>query len=576
MKLGAAFSPLSADASWADLGHFQGQITKPRLAPRRPKVSIMLITYNHEKYIAQALESLLMQQTEYDYEINVVEDCSTDRTQDIVMQYVRKYPHIVKPHFNAKNIGYEVTQKNFYRGFFTLTGDYLAILEGDDYWSSPHKLQKQVAFLESNPDFAICACNTVKIYEDDSKESHRFLYYGQIDDGTVEDVINLRCFFHTTGIMYRNVFKGIPPRHYRNRWSCDIFIMISHAQFGKVRHLDEDMAVYRAHGAGRFSNMPLLDAWLFNIDGLRRYNRWLGYRHCKAFAQVISRYCRHVLGEAGKGGESEPLSWVQFVKLHGLHAVYGLLYQGLDLPREIRSVVRRSVRRYAARYAVARYSVARYAAARYAVAGYFFGLRKRPPPPPPPPLLPRLTKLAYLPPLPASAEWHLIWALNVKAIEGHRVVADQPILQLTAIFERNPRTLARHALCERLCGLMPRSLYRVTLWLKPGADANAHVQLRDSIVGLTGKPAHETDVWFNLSSQSVTKDDGDVVDSGIEAAADGWLKAWIDFVTANGQIYVYLGLVKAATGRHTFEGDGERLMFGGFEVDRVLPLRDLR
>src|SRR5207253_8901086 len=71
-------------------------IGKPAPTARRPKISIMLITYNHEKYIAQALESVLMQETEYDYEINVIEDCSTDKTQEIVTQYVRKYPNIVK------------------------------------------------------------------------------------------------------------------------------------------------------------------------------------------------------------------------------------------------------------------------------------------------------------------------------------------------------------------------------------------------------------------------------------------------------------------------------------------------
>src|SRR5262249_34382185 len=159
----------------------------------------------------------------------------------------------------------------FYRGFLTLHGEYLTILEGDDYWSSPHKLQRQVEFLEAHPDFAVCACNTVKIYEDGSQEPHRFLYSGRHDDGTIDDGVSLRCFFHSAGVMYRNVFGGVPPRHYRSRWSCDIFVLISHAEFGKIRHLDEDMAIYRAHRGGMYSNMPALDGWFFNIDGMRRY-----------------------------------------------------------------------------------------------------------------------------------------------------------------------------------------------------------------------------------------------------------------------------------------------------------------
>ena len=305
-----------------------------RRASRRPKVSVMVITYNHEKYIAQALESVLMQETDFDFEINVIEDCSTDGTQEIIMRYVRKHPHIVKSYFNKKNIGFKVTQKNFYRGFRTLSGEYLAILEGDDYWTSPHKLQKQVDFLEANPDFAICAHNTLKVYEDGSTDPHRFLYWGQRGDATVEDVINLRCFFHTTGILYRNVFNGTPPRQFRNKWSCDIFIMIAHAAFGKVHHIDEDMAVYRAHAAGRFSGMPLLDAWFFNIDGLRRYNAWLGYRYMRAFSESISTYCAHVLKSHGKEGAA-PLNFYQKIKLLTLWAFYRSTFHLLSLPKRL-------------------------------------------------------------------------------------------------------------------------------------------------------------------------------------------------------------------------------------------------
>jgi glycosyltransferase involved in cell wall biosynthesis len=510
----AEFRPISAWALGPELDQFRDQVVKLHLAPRRPKVSIMLITYNHEKYIAQALDSLLMQETEYDFEINVIEDCSTDRTQEIVMQYVRKYPHIVKPYFNAKNIGYKVTQKNFYRGFFTLTGDYLAILEGDDYWSSPHRLQKQVAFLEANPDFAICACNTVKIYEDGSKEPHRFLYWGRQADGTLEDAINLRTFFHTAGLMYRNVFKGIPPRHYQNKWSCDIFVLISHAEFGKVRHIDEDMAVYRAHGDGRFSGMSSLDGWIFNIDGLRRYNGWLGYRHCRAFANSISGYCRYVLVATGKGGVVA-LSRYQHVRIRSIYAFYRSLYHALDLPRKARSLVARF----------------------------------------------RTTRLNALPKLRGLAEWDLIWFLKAKAVEDGQVVADQPVIELTAL-----PAVSRHAVGARFRGFLPGSKQRVTLWIKPIDDTNVHIQLRDSIVGFTGKAAHECDVWFDLSSQTVRIRNGDVVDAGIEPATGGWSRAWVDFVTGNGQIYACLGLVKGTTNSHVFRGEGERILFGGAEI----------
>ena len=489
-------------------------------ASRRPKVSVMLITYNHAKYIAQALESVLIQETDFDFEINVVEDCSTDGTQEIVMRYVRKYPHIVKPYFNQRNIGFKVTQKNFYRGFRTLTGDYFAILEGDDYWISPHKLQKQVDFLEANPDFAICAHNTLKVYEDGSSDPHRFLYWGQRGDATVEDVICLRSFFHTTGILYRNVFKGVPPRHYRSKWSCDIFIMISHAVFGKVHHIDEDMAVYRAHSAGRFSGMPLLDGWFFNIDSLRRYNAWLGYRYMRIFSKSISHYCAHVLKSHGKEGVA-PLKFNQLTKILALWACYRSIFHVLGLPKRL----------------------ARIAA--------------------------RRTRLSELPLLQGAVHWDLVWGLNVKVIEGQRIVPDHPIFQLTAVQTNDPAAQHRHALSECISGLAPGGTYRVSLWVKPMDGTNVQIQLRDSTRAETGIPGNEGEARYNLSPSSVMMVNG-LFSPGIKPDLDGWQKVWADVTTGDGRIFVYLGLLRKADNSHVFDGDGEQLLFGGIEISHQL------
>jgi glycosyltransferase involved in cell wall biosynthesis len=288
-------------------------------------VSILLITYNHEKYIGQALESILMQETEYDYEINVIEDCSTDKTREVVMRYVERYPDKVKPFFNAKNIGSKVTQRNFYRGFKTLRGEYFAILEGDDYWTSAHKLQKQVAFLKGNPDYVACAHHTLKVYEDGSRPPERFLHWeGKSNEITIYDLILLDRCLHVASIMYRNVFMGVPPRFFINRWSCEICVNITHAQFGNIRYFDEDMAVYRAHDGGRFSNMKALEAWFFNIGGLRRYNQWLRYRYLKAFSLSIIRYCNVVLLDKGK--EAALPNLYQRMKYIGIRSIYQIIY----------------------------------------------------------------------------------------------------------------------------------------------------------------------------------------------------------------------------------------------------------
>lgn len=477
----------------------------------------MLITYNHEKYIAQALESILMQETDFEFEINVIEDCSTDRTQAIVMQYVRKYPHIVKPYFNEKNIGFKVTQENAYRGLRTCKGEYLAVLEGDDFWTSPTKLQTQVEFLDANPDFAICAHNTIKMYEDGTQDPHRFLYWGQRGDATVHDVIGLQSFFHMAGVLFRNVYKGEPPPQYRSKWSCDIFVMISHATFGKVHHIDKDWAVYRAHAGGRFSSMSRMKGWLYNIDGLRRYNAWLRYRYMKSFAESISRYCEHVLTSRGKEGV-EPLTAYQFAKILALWTFYRSIYNVLMLPKRFKRVI----------------------------------------------VLPR-TRLSKLPTLHGAVHWDLVWGLNVRIIPHQAIVPDHPVLQLTAIRTKDRQEQKRHALSECVRDLAPGEAYRISLWVKSVDGTHAQIHLRDSVCPETGTPAHEGEVRFDLTSSTVTMTNGPL-SPAIEASEDGWQKISAEITTQDGRIFVYLGLLRKENNSHAFEGEGQQLLFGGIEI----------
>jgi glycosyltransferase involved in cell wall biosynthesis len=258
----------------------------------RPKVTVMLITYNHAQYIAEAIESILAQETDFSFAIHVIDDCSTDGAQDIIRDYAARYPGVVKPFINKKNIGSKVTQRNFYQGFCTLDGDYIAILEGDDYWISPNRLQTHVAFLEANPDFVACANNTLKVYEDESgTEPHLVQPPLPKDVHTIDDLIQLASFFHASSLTFRNVFRGKVPRYLRSPLSCDIFITIAHAQFGKIRFFPEPWSVYRAHAGGLFSQMSQTKGWMWNIDSFRACNRWLRFRYFPQFAQSIWNYC---------------------------------------------------------------------------------------------------------------------------------------------------------------------------------------------------------------------------------------------------------------------------------------------
>ena len=115
-----------------------------------PLVSICTITYNHEKYIAEALDSFLMQETNFPFEIAIDDDCSTDNAAEVITKYVEKYPNIIKANLREKNIG---GMKNFIENTKRAKGKYIALCEGDDYWTNPLKLQKQVDFLESHKEY---------------------------------------------------------------------------------------------------------------------------------------------------------------------------------------------------------------------------------------------------------------------------------------------------------------------------------------------------------------------------------------------------------------------------------------
>jgi len=123
----------------------------------KPLVSVCMITYNHENFIKDAIEGILMQKTSFPIELIIGEDCSTDNTRKIVKDYEEKYPEIIFAQYSEKNLG---MINNFLNVLQAARGKYIALCEGDDYWTDPLKLQKQVDFLEANPEYVICANRT--------------------------------------------------------------------------------------------------------------------------------------------------------------------------------------------------------------------------------------------------------------------------------------------------------------------------------------------------------------------------------------------------------------------------------
>ena len=127
------------------------------------KLSVIFITYNHEKYAEKALRSVCEQETDFPFEVVVGEDCSTDSTREILRRVAAEYPDKVRLLFREKNFGRPTL--NVYNTTMECRGEYLAYLEGDDYWTDEHKLQKQVTFLEEHPEYIACTHDCVMVDE---------------------------------------------------------------------------------------------------------------------------------------------------------------------------------------------------------------------------------------------------------------------------------------------------------------------------------------------------------------------------------------------------------------------------
>ena len=217
------------------------------------KVSVAITTYNHEDYIAQALDSVLMQKNHFDYEIIVGEDDSDDKTRSIVKEYKRRYPDKIKLFLNdRKNVifinGRPTGRWNFSNNLKNAKGRYIALLEGDDYWTDPLKLQQQVDFLDNNPDFSICFHNMRVIYED-CRRGSVVTNVNQKEITTIKDLAQ-KNYIYTASCMLRNgILEDLPEWWYKvlvGDWP----LYLLYAQLGKIKRINQVMGVYRIHKGG--------------------------------------------------------------------------------------------------------------------------------------------------------------------------------------------------------------------------------------------------------------------------------------------------------------------------------------
>ena len=265
---------------------------------QQPLVSVVMIAYNVEQFIGEAIESVLSQNVSFIYELVIGEDCSQDKTREIAIEYEAKYPDKIRVLQHSENLG---LTPNCVATHNACKGKYIALLDSDDYWTDNNKLQKQIEFLERKPEYAGVGHQSVKIYEEQHRDEELFGETAE-RDYFINDMITHRKF-HTSSFVYRKEIwdkcGGIPENISSNERA--IYPMV--AIFGKIKYLKECMCVYRITGKGLTSRVDYkaletdfnMLPWLKKMDSNFPVSKFRSFLHLCNYTYGVKRLPFNVL-----------------------------------------------------------------------------------------------------------------------------------------------------------------------------------------------------------------------------------------------------------------------------------------
>lgn len=246
------------------------------------KVTIVTITYNHEKFIRQTLDGFVNQKTDFDFEVIVSDDCSTDNTPKIITEYALKYPKIIKPILRKKNLG---VIKNYIETLDAVSSGYMAYCEGDDYWTDMNKLQEQVDFLDNNPEYSICFHQNRIFFDDGSKADEIYPKSSFPKITEFEDLLK-ENYMPANTVMYRWQFskgKKLSSVFPVDIVPCDYYLHLLHAKNGKIYFINKVMSSYRRHNDGMW--------WLVSQPGREdEFSLKYGVRYLNFFKAVENNF----------------------------------------------------------------------------------------------------------------------------------------------------------------------------------------------------------------------------------------------------------------------------------------------
>jgi glycosyltransferase involved in cell wall biosynthesis len=240
-----------------------------------PSVAVCMVTYNHEKYITQAVESIVSQQTNFPYKLFIGEDCSTDKTRIICLELKEKYPDKIELLLNEKNLGGTKNTARVYAACFAY-GKYIAICEGDDYWTDPYKLQKQVDFLEAHED-VVFSCHRYNILNNDTQElklaENNFFKKNKNSEGYFFSIETAFLKEWITKTLTAVIRVNAMDLNFASQCTMkrDVHLVYGILLRGNGYCHSFTGGVYRIHGGGVFGGKSEIERCLINIKVFREF-----------------------------------------------------------------------------------------------------------------------------------------------------------------------------------------------------------------------------------------------------------------------------------------------------------------
>jgi len=277
------------------------------------KLSILVVSYNHRPYIGEAMESILQQDTDFKYEIVVADDCSTDETLAVIREFQSKYPDIIRILDSDVNLG---ITRNYQRGFAACQGEYLAVLEGDDYWLGKDRLQTLVHFMDEHLE-CVMAFNRI-LYKNTAVPNCRPLQWDtnfsyELKSGA--DLAYRNFIGNFSACIYRSEAIAQQPETLYDLKTYDWLFNLSISRLGLIAYLPQIRSVYRQHSNGTWSGMSGVDQLAEMLRIIPIYDSFLQGVYAPQFQahlhELQNEYDRVNDAELWRHHKRNPFVWVQ-------------------------------------------------------------------------------------------------------------------------------------------------------------------------------------------------------------------------------------------------------------------------